>query len=106
LRIGQKCIRLVLLYPREVYCELRTASVLMLAVPGNFLKESSDGSRHQQLREQLRQAILDGRLASGTWLPSTRALAQTLGVSRTVTSSAYDELFAEGYLEGRQGSGT
>jgi len=71
-----------------------------------FLKESSDGSRHQQLREQLRQAILDGRLASGTWLPSTRALAQTLGVSRTVTSSAYDELFAEGYLEGRQGSGT
>jgi len=35
-----------------------------------------------------------------------RALVQTLGVSRTVTSSAYDELFAEGYLEGRQGSGT
>src|SRR5207248_2241714 len=33
-------------------------------------------------------------------------LAQALGVSRTVTSSAYDELFAEGYLEGRQGSGT
>jgi GntR family transcriptional regulator / MocR family aminotransferase len=61
---------------------------------------------HQQLREQLRKAILDGRLISGTRLPSTRALAQTLGVSRTVTISAYDELFAEGYLEGRQGSGT
>lgn len=61
---------------------------------------------HQQLREQLRKAILDGRLASGTRLPSTRALAQALGVSRTVTSSAYDELFAEGYLQGHQGSGT
>jgi GntR family transcriptional regulator / MocR family aminotransferase len=61
---------------------------------------------HQQLREQFRKAILDGRLAPGTRLPSTRALAQTLGVSRTVTSSAYDDLFAEGYLEGRQGSGT
>jgi GntR family transcriptional regulator / MocR family aminotransferase len=61
---------------------------------------------HQQLRAQLRQAILDGRLASGTRLPSTRALAQTLGVSRTVTSSAYDDLVAEGYLEGHQGSGT
>ena len=61
---------------------------------------------HQQLRELLRQAILDGRLASGTRLPSTRALAQALGISRTVTSSAYDDLAAEGYLEGRQGSGT
>jgi GntR family transcriptional regulator / MocR family aminotransferase len=61
---------------------------------------------HQQLCEQFRRAILDGRLSSGTRLPSTRTFAQTLGVSRTVTSSAYDELFAEGYLEGRQGSGT
>ena len=61
---------------------------------------------HMQLCEQLRQAILDGRLVSGTRLPSTRALAQTLAVSRTVTSLAYDELFAEGYLESRRGSGT
>jgi GntR family transcriptional regulator/MocR family aminotransferase len=58
---------------------------------------------HQQLRAQLRQAILDGRLASGTRPPSTRALAQTLGVSRTVTGSAYDDLVAAGYLEGHQG---
>src|SRR5579859_2441140 len=61
---------------------------------------------HQQLCEQLRRAILDGRLSRGTRLPSTRTLAQALDVSRTVTSSAYDDLFAEGYLEGRQGSGT
>src|SRR5262249_2505637 len=60
----------------------------------------------QQLREHLRQAILDGRLTSGIRLPSTRALAQALGVSRTVTSAAYDDLFAQGYLEGRRGSGT
>src|SRR5712672_2529765 len=61
---------------------------------------------HQQLCEQLRRAILDGRFSSGARLPSTRTLAQTLGVSRTVTSAAYDELFAEGYLEGKHGSGT
>src|SRR5258708_30976386 len=56
--------------------------------------------------EQCRRVILDGRISRGTRLPSTRTLAQALGVSRTVTSSAYDELFAEGYLEGRHGSGT
>src|SRR5260370_2859976 len=49
---------------------------------------------------------MDGRLSRGTGPPSTLTLAQALGVSRTVTSSAYDELFAEGYLEGRYGSGT
>lgn len=59
-----------------------------------------------QLTEQFRRAILDGRLASGTRLPSTRTLANGVGVSRNVALAAYDELFAEGYIEGRHGSGT
>ena len=48
----------------------------------------------------------DGRLAAGERLPSTRALAAALGVSRTVVTAAYTQLFAEGWLEGRHGSGT
>jgi GntR family transcriptional regulator/MocR family aminotransferase len=59
-----------------------------------------------QLVEQLRRAVLDGRLTAGTRLPSTRALALDLGVSRNVVLAAYDELYAEGYVEGRHGSGT
>lgn len=59
-----------------------------------------------QLTEQLRRAILDGRLAAGMRLPSTRTLAAEAGVSRNVALAAYDELFAEGYVEGRHGSGT
>src|SRR5260370_1842277 len=70
------------------------------------LDRAAPTSIYQQLCEQFRRAILDGRISRGTRLPSTRTFAQALGVSRTVTSSAYDELFAEGYLEGRQGSGT
>ncbi|GHO78563.1 GntR family transcriptional regulator [Ktedonobacter sp. SOSP1-85] len=70
------------------------------------LDRTASTSIYRQLCEQLRRAILDGRVSGGTRLPSTRTLAQALGVSRTVTSSAYDELFAEGYLEGRHGSGT
>ena len=64
------------------------------------LNRATPAPLHQQLCEQLRRAILDGRLPGGARLPSTRTFAQALGVSRTVTSSAYDELFAEGYLEG------
>ena len=70
------------------------------------LDRATPTSIYRQLCEQLRRALLDGRISRGTRLPSTRTLAQALGVSRTVTSSAYDELFAEGYLEGRHGSGT
>jgi GntR family transcriptional regulator / MocR family aminotransferase len=63
-------------------------------------------SLQRQVTEQLRRAILDGRLATGTRLPSTRVLAAEIGISRNVALAAYDELFAEGYVEGRHGSGT
>ncbi len=60
----------------------------------------------EQISAQLRAALADGRLAAGERLPSSRALAGLLGVSRTVVTAAYSQLFAEGWLEGRHGSGT
>ncbi len=60
----------------------------------------------RQLIARLRAAMLAGQLAPGTRLPATRALALALGVSRNVVVGAYDELFAEGYVTGRHGSGT
>jgi len=59
-----------------------------------------------QVSTQVRAAVTDGVLHAGERLPSTRDLAATLGVSRTVVTSAYASLFAEGWLEGRHGSGT
>ncbi|GAA5135282.1 PLP-dependent aminotransferase family protein [Pseudonocardia adelaidensis] len=59
-----------------------------------------------QLADALRAATADGTLCAGDRLPSTRALAATLGVSRTVTAAAYDQLLAEGWAQGRRGSGT
>jgi GntR family transcriptional regulator/MocR family aminotransferase len=59
-----------------------------------------------QIVGQLRTAMTDGQLTAGERLPSTRALAATLGVSRTVVTGAYAQLFAEGWIEGRHGSGT
>jgi GntR family transcriptional regulator/MocR family aminotransferase len=61
---------------------------------------------HLQLYEGLREAVLTGRLRAGTRLPSTRMLASDLGVSRNTVMGAFLQLLAEGYLEGRVGSGT
>jgi len=59
-----------------------------------------------QITTQLRAALADGHFTAGERLPSTRALAVSLGVSRTVVTTVYAQLFAEGWLEGRHGSGT
>ena len=54
----------------------------------------------------VRQAILSGTISAGQRLPSTRDLAEELGISRTVTVLAYEQLLAEGFVHGRHGSGT
>src|SRR5580693_2076406 len=59
-----------------------------------------------QISAQLQAAVTGGALRAGDRLPSSRDLSATLGVSRTVVTNAYARLFAEGWLEGRHGSGT
>ncbi len=56
------------------------------------------GQLRRNLRGAIREAIQDGRLASGTRLPSSRRLATDLRVSRGVVADTYDQLAAEGYL--------
>jgi GntR family transcriptional regulator / MocR family aminotransferase len=59
-----------------------------------------------QIYNQVRDAILSGRLLPGAGLPATRTLAQDLVVSRNTVTGAFDRLMAEGYIEGKTGSGT
>ena len=61
---------------------------------------------HRQLYDEIRAAVLGGRLSAGARLPSTRALASDLAVSRNTVAGAFDQLLAEGYIEGRPGAGT
>ncbi|MER5212276.1 PLP-dependent aminotransferase family protein [Streptomyces sp. NPDC002838] len=58
------------------------------------------------LTDALREAVRTGRLAPGTRLPSSRALAADLGIARNTVAEAYADLVAEGWLTARQGSGT
>ncbi len=70
------------------------------------LERWSEVPMQRQLYDYLREAILSGRLAGGLRLPSTRALSGELGVSRNTVVSAFDQLLAEGYMEGKVGAGT
>lgn len=60
----------------------------------------------RQVYDQVRKAIHAGALKPGGRLPSSRDLAVRLGVARASVVAAYDQLLAEGYAEGRTGSGT
>lgn len=66
------------------------------------------GSRNRvrALQDQLRAAIIDGRLKAGLHMPPTRALASELGISRNAVVAAYELLLGEGYLTSRRGAGT
>ncbi|TAM65491.1 PLP-dependent aminotransferase family protein [Mycobacterium sp.] len=62
--------------------------------------------RRAALEAALRQAIRDGRLAPGEWLPSSRGLAAQLGLARGTVVEVYSQLAAEGYLRTRPGATT
>src|SRR5690242_19338803 len=75
---------------------------MSLVIP--FSKEK--GPKFRQVYTRLRDAILSGVFQQGEKLPSTRDLAEQLGISRTVVLLAFDQLLAEGYAVGQRGSGT
>jgi len=71
-----------------------------------LLPLARDVGRREGLERALRSAIREGRLRPGDRVPPSRALAAELGLSRGTVVEAYAQLVAEGFLRGRQGSGT
>ncbi|MFP1745825.1 PLP-dependent aminotransferase family protein [Lonsdalea quercina] len=70
------------------------------------LENQQDGTLNKRLNDAIRLAILEGAIAPGCRLPSSRDLAQQLSLSRNTVIAAYEQLLAEGYIETRTGSGT
>ena len=66
------------------------------------LKKSPGVPLYEALYRCIRGDILSGKLAPGTKLPSKRALAQNLEVSKITVEGAYDQLLAEGYIRSRE----
>jgi GntR family transcriptional regulator/MocR family aminotransferase len=70
------------------------------------LDRTSGTPLSRQIYKQVRAAVLSGILGPDTKLPATRAMAAKLRVARASVVAAYEQLLAEGYVEGRPGSGT
>ena len=70
------------------------------------LDRASGTPLSRQIYMQVRAAVLSGALRAGTRVPSSRTMAERLGVARASVVSAYEQLLAEGYVASRTGSGT
>lgn len=70
-----------------------------------YLDPASPLSLQNQIRQKLVDGVLAGALPPGHRLPSSRKLAQQLGVARNTVVLAYQQLVAEGYLVSRDRSG-
>ncbi|EGL15202.1 MULTISPECIES: aminotransferase class I/II-fold pyridoxal phosphate-dependent enzyme [unclassified Paenibacillus] len=62
--------------------------------------------KNTALYRALRESIVEGRLESGSKLPSSRELAEVYGISRGLVMQVYEMLMSEGYIEGKPGKGT
>ncbi|MGV0870672.1 MocR-like transcription factor YczR [Mycolicibacterium sp. XJ879] len=83
----------------------RALSVGLLARElGNWRTSSRSGPAYRALADAIRLLIVDGRLPVGAQLPSERALADALRVSRTTVTAAYSQLRDDGYLNARRGA--
>jgi GntR family transcriptional regulator / MocR family aminotransferase len=81
----------------------RTSSIVELLVE---VDRDASVPLYRQLEQSVRDAVRSGRLHTDAPVPSTRALAGQLGVTRGVVVSAYEQLVAEGYLVSRPGGST
>ena len=71
------------------------------------LDRASAEPLHQQLYRQIRDELRSGSFIDGaSRLPSSRALASDLGISRLTVNLAFSKLHAEGYLRSKAKSGT
>lgn len=82
---------------------MRSAERLTVPI---VLDRTAERPLHEQLIDAMREAIGIGLLPEGSRLPSTRTLADVLGVSRGVAIAAYERLYATGAIRGTPGSGT
>lgn len=70
------------------------------------VSNQSDFPIYAQIRDQIKEQILNGQIPEGDVLPSIRQLAKELGISVITTTRAYSDLEADGFIDSVQGKGS
>src|SRR5215470_3851431 len=84
--------------------DIKTAVRQSFPLDALVLDRALDAPLHRQLYNGLRKMIEERSLAAGSALPSSRSLAEDLGVARNTVISAYEQLATEGYVVSKQGA--
>lgn len=71
-----------------------------------LISNQSELPIYAQIKEQIKEQILNGQIPEGTTLPSIRQIAKELGVSVITTTRAYNDLESEGFIASMQGKGS
>ena len=71
-----------------------------------IISNQSELPIYAQIREQIKEQILNGQIKEGEILPSIRSLAKDVGVSVITTTRAYNDLEKEGFIANKQGKGS
>lgn len=71
-----------------------------------LISNQSELPIYAQIKEQIKEQILNGQIPEGTALPSIRKLAKEIGVSVITTTRAYNDLEEEGFITSMQGKGS
>lgn len=71
-----------------------------------IISNQSELPIYAQIKEQIKEQILNGQISEGTVLPSIRSLAKDVGVSVITTTRAYNDLEKEGFISTMQGRGS
>ena len=71
-----------------------------------IISNQSELPIYAQIREQIKEQILNGQIKEGEILPSIRSLAKDVGVSVITTTRAYNDLEKEGFIATMQGKGS
>ncbi len=87
-----------------VFAPVTAAAVTARALDG--WRTAHAGALTERLVAAVQQGLLDGRLALGARMPSERALAAALAVSRTTIRGAYARLRGDGWLTTSRGAGS
>ena len=87
-------------------CMGGTRQKAVAILPDIVIERGGTLTLNAQLFKIMRELILSGRLRAGERLPPTRVLARDVGVSRNTVTNAFQQLLAEGYVQGAPGAGT